>query len=340
MFAFALLGLPLFACAGDDAQPAADAATLCAQATQHVRDCMPGEAVETPASCDAASAQATLGTSCETLASGGGKGDGLCNPWLWWTCVDGGSGTTGFDFWVSVNVCYDDLCDAVTGGASCGLLTLTDADGEEVARAWTGSGSNARFEGLDLPDGTYALTLYRNDGSVAEMTTVEDNGFFRSGREPAILPVVLRAGEEPERPRFYLAMGEEESVRRCARVNGEVEASCGGAEVDAEETEWTWFVRLSGEDERGPVSELSRAFRRYQEPNGFAFLDVMPGTYTLDFIEMDIPSYARENNPDYAYLVDRYATDNVYTSDFEVTTDDQGATLELGTFELQGEGCD
>jgi hypothetical protein len=325
----------------EQAEQTQDTAALCDAAAEHVRGCFPGDAISVPEDCTAESAQATLDTACEAMAADG-KADGFCNPWLWWTCTGGGSDDGGAsdgtrDFWANVNVCSDDFCQYIFGDASCSLVTVEDLDGNEIARAHANTSGGVRFEGVDIANGEYVAKLWRRDGEVAENTPGAATSFIPlSEREPAEIPFTV-TDDSVSRIRFYVMPDEAEAVRRCAKnLTGEIEALCEGGPTPEDDIEWSWFARLRGETEAGEEVDTIRAY------NGrYWFSRLLPGTYTVEFLEMDIPSWQEEPNIDYDEYVERYHTGRTlaHPDELVVTLDDVGAELSMDTVIVEAEEC-
>lgn len=288
----------------------------CARALAQVAACFPGQAV--PTTCDAATAAQVAATDCETLASADAKAD---NPWLclWtpWLC-DGtqpgpgpgpGPEATGRTLTVSVERCMGgafgaDTCDGVTG-APCSLVVLEDAEGHEVARAYTGDGS-VHFSGV----GPQAHTVRVLDR--AGETAVGVFGDFAPQAAPAALEI--EPGTADDKVYLYLQGGTEDTVRACSTVRGNLDVfDAEGTRLEAEDIEWGWLVRSLQAD--GSIA-ISRPFRVHPEAsdsgaweNDFALHQVYPGEHLVEFIQMDIPTSARRNNPDYEQLLRLYAVD-------------------------------
>jgi len=338
----ALLMSSLVGCAAQsELEPAQADAALCADASAHVQACLPGEQISTPAACDALVAADVLATSCDELAqqtaSASGKADGFgCSPWTWWLC--GGSSDSGssssarsYDFWVSVETCYDDFCDAVTGGSTCARVTLETPEGEVVATANTNTRSNVRFEGVSVEDGEYVVRLWTSSGELAQQMDYTAGSLTMNDRVGAEQSLFLEGGDEPRRVRFYVDQEMQEQLAGCARVGGVVESTCEGATMEADDIEWGWFVRLEGFNDAGEYTQLTRPFAT-RGINQFHFGQVMPGTYTVSFVEMDIPEFARRNNPDYARLERLYATHREFAAHLAAARGDIGRDLALGPF--------
>lgn len=286
----------------------------CDRALAHVASCFPDQAA--PATCDAATAAQVAATPCDVLTSADAKAD---NPWmcLWtpWACGGDGGGNTpssgGRTITVSVERCLGgvfgaDTCDGV-GGAPCSLVVLEDAAGVEVARAYTGDGS-VHFEGI----GAEAHTARVLDRAGNTATAV----FGDYAPEVAPAQIAVAAGTEDTKVYLYLQGGGEDTVRACSTVRGNLDVfDAEGTRLDAETIEWGWLVRSLEAD--GTVA-ISRPFRVHPEAsdsgaweNDFSLHQVFPGEHLVEFIQMDIPEYARRNNPDYAQLLRLYAVSSV-----------------------------
>jgi hypothetical protein len=322
---------------GDSGQDA-ETQQLCEDATDHVQSCFPDQSVRQPEECTAESAERTLAQSCEELESSDGKADSWCNPWLWWTC--GSSSTTDTTtIKVYVEACHSDVCGTVSGASSCALMVLADAEGEEVARAYTNRYSSATFEDLELESGDYTVSLYRRDGTVAEMMTEREFEFGRPGRAEATLPVEVDGEGQQLDLRMYVSRDERESLRRCARADGRLESMCDGEEMEREETEWSWFVEFSGTNDAGEYVDITRPFGVYEVGNVFSSTDLLPGVYQVTFHEMDIPSYRRRNNPDYDRLLRYYSTGREISETIEITEDQMATSIDLGEYQLDHREC-
>ena len=321
------------------------AAALCEDADEHIQSCFAD--AQPPTECDADAAREVLGQSCEELESQSTnpKADQICNPYLWWTwgaCSgDAEQNWESRSFWVSVRMCNDDICDGVYGGATCALVTLEDASGEEVARAYTNNNSNARFEDVELPAGDYTLRLHHRgaDEELAQVMTSQEGSIALSGRAEAALPLTVVDGEEIERPHFYVSREEVSQIKGCSRVRGTVSSTCQGQPMEAAATEWSWLVRVQGENNAGDFVELTRPLN-FQGVNQFNFLRLMPGIYELSFLEVEIPEWSQRPNPDYAELADRYATGRAINRELIVTTDQIPGDVDLEEpFELDHQAC-
>lgn len=307
----ALLGA---ACGSQEgAAPAAqeDEQAICAEAAAHVQTCFPDAEIGTPEACDPAQAADLISRPCEELqAVDANKADGLCAPWLWWTwqsCLPSGGGggaTAAQPLYVSLSTCDDDFCLGTLGGGSCALVTLEDASGEEVARGYTNTNSSARFEGL--APGVYTVKVWTREDELAEQMVSE--GLALSGRAPATQEVAVEVSDENALARFYFERGVRETLERCAAVSGTVAGVCDGAPMEEDEVEWTWFVRIQGENVAGELEQLTRPLKIFEVGNQYRFTGLLPGTYTVTLVELEVPSYQRRPNPDYQGLAERYAT--------------------------------
>lgn len=356
------IGLMLSACApgGDASEPGAGdvAATgeqaRCEEAAAHLEMCF-GEEAQASLSCDEASARSVLGASCEDLtqSSRGGKADSLCNPLLWWTwssCSSGGGGggggssSQGVSFGTALEMCYDSICYEITGGGRCVLVTLENAAGEELSRAYTGRLSSARFNDVALEDGEYYVRVHRRDGETAQMMTSLRGSIGLDGRADAVRAVQVEGGKVNKIPKFLVTADERELLTRCVSLSGDVTSTCGAAPMSVDETEWSWLVELTGSNDAGEYASIKRPFVRWDEPtqsqfNRFWFDDLMAGEYTVSFIEVDVPSWARKNNPDHDELKRRYATGRVLEEAFTVSGAEAPAKRELGEYLLSHEKC-
>ena len=326
---------------------------LCAEAAAHVQACFPENEVVPPAECDPVAAERTLTSSCTELAQGGERGDGFCNPWMWWTCQGGDSGggdgddqmPGNSDDWrderelrVRIKACTDDLCDRIMGSPQCARVVVRERGGEVVAAQHTGIHGSASWTKIGLAGGEYVAEVLRRDGSVAEMMIGEPSEFGKSGRAPAEVAFDVTE-EDTIGLDVYVTQEEVERLGRCAQVRSTVAGLCDGDALPAEETEWAFFARLRGENADGEHVDYTRPFQLHERPNTASFQRVLAGDYTLSFLEMDIPQFRRENNPDYAQLVNWYATGREHTLDITVDEDDAGTALDLGHFELEHEDC-
>ncbi len=341
-----LLVLGFTACGGAEGDE-----ELCAEAEAHVKACFPDDEVVSPAECDPAAAERTVTQTCAEL-EGQAKTDGFCNPWMWWTCQSDGSSDGSDDaagnsddwrdereLWVRVKACTDDLCDRIMGAPQCARVVVRERGGDDVASQHTGIHGSAGWTEIGLTGGEYVAEVRRRDGSVAEMMVEEGSGFGKPGRAPA--EVAFEVGDDDSVGiDVYVTQEEAEKLGRCAKLQSTVAAACDGAAMPAEETEWAFFARLRGESADGEYVDYTRPFQLHERPNTASFQRVLAGEYTLSFLEMDIPEFRRENNPDYERLVDLYATGREHTHDVTIQGDDAGSELDVGHFELDHEACD
>ena len=323
-----VVALTTAACGADETAtgeaPIDRAPDACAQAAAHLATCFP----EQPAAstCDAATAARVAATPCETLAEHDGKAD---NAWLclWtpWLCAGPGpdgppTGTRTVTVGVERcggSILDPDGCDGVYG-APCSLVVLADAAGAEVARAYTGTYGSVRFEGVGA--GAHTARVLDRAGATAAAVF----GDFSPEVGPA--EVAVPEGADDLRVNLYLRADSEATVKACSTVSGYLDVvDAAGERLAAEDIEWGWFVRFLAAD--GTV-EVKRPFRLHPEAsptgaweNTFALHAVYAGAHVVEFIEMDIPEWARENNPDYEALLRRYAVDSVPVEALELTVD-------------------
>lgn len=291
----------------DESNPGA--ANPCTEAVAHLQACFPDQAM--PGECHEASAQQILDSSCEELAAGDGKADGgwTC-LWMPWLCVGGGNDDSRA---VSVVVercagTYGPIDCYGTYGAPCTLVVLENEAGEELDRQYTGTYGSVRF--VDVPAGANVVRVLDRAGQ----TTTQVIGEYTYSTAEA--KVEVPADAEDPKVRVYLPGDSEATVKACSTVHGHLDVVDGaGLRVDTEEIEWGWLVRFLAED--GTV-ELMRPFRVHPDASGsgqwennFTFFRTYEGEHVVEFIRMDIPSYARENNPDYEHLLDYYAEEFV-----------------------------
>ena len=111
--------------------------------------------------------------------------------------------------------------------------------------------------------------------------------------------------------------------------------------MEKEDVEWGWFVRMEGVTEAGDFIDTTRSFKAFQaEHHAYSIPLVMPGTYRLSFLEMDIPSWRRKNNPDYDSLVRSSATGRTVTEMIEITSDDiLSKQISFDTIKLDHQEC-
>ena len=315
---------------------------ICERAQAKLTTCF-GQAAQSAMSCDANAAREVLGQSCEELEqTSQGKGDLICNPFLWWTwsaCGSSSSTSRARSFWVSVNQCNDDFCDGVYGGQTCALVTLEDQSGQEVARAYTNTNSNARFTDVELEPGEYVVRLWRRDGQPGQMMTSSRGSLSLNERVQAVRPLVVERDAELKRVTFYVDRAESQLLRGCASLRGQVSSTCRGeSAMSPELTEWSWLVRVQGRNAAGELTSLTRPLKT-MDTNTFWINGLMPGDYTLSFLEMEIPSFERRNNPDYARLASRYATGRTLEQPLLVSPEDVPNELNLEPQTLDHTRC-
>lgn len=308
------------ACAADSGDPCADAAAKLAV-------CFPAQAAIAP-TCDADTADVIAASSCDELSARDGKADSWTCTWMPWLCASGGgSGGTssGRTIEVSVLECGggpDALCPYVQS-AACGLVTLHDDGGDEIARGYSSGGGRFTFAGV--PAGDYTVKVRKRDGALAKMMASE----YSSATESAVLPISVDGGEAPW-ARFNLIGGSAALITQCANLEGGLTVTDGsGTEVDRHDVEWEWLVELEAE---GEVIERTRPLFIYDEtsPTNVLGFDLLrPGTYTVRFVRMNIPSYKRLPNPDYAALRRYYSATSVepIETTVTITSAQRGKTL-------------
>jgi len=273
--------------------------SACDEAAAKIATCFPDHATIAP-TCDPDAAAEIAGSSCDDLRGLDGKADGATCLWLPWLC---GGGSSGSKIEVSVEQCGGDVfgggCPYVTS-ASCGLVTLHDDTGKEVSRGFSSDGGRFTFDGLEA--GSYRVKVHQRSGSLSKIVVDE----LTDERGPASLAIDVGDGDPPW-ARFELVQGEAAKIDQCAELEGglTVEDAAGHA-VDREEVEWDWLVEL---EQDGEVLERTRPLFVYPDDNALRFRMVHTGGYTLRFVRMDIPDYARVANPDYDRLRDLYSAD-------------------------------
>jgi hypothetical protein len=305
----------------------------CQEAVQHLQSCFPDRAIDAQqalGSCSADDAERVLGQSCQQLAqSRDTKAD--CLGWWDWSCWWGSkpSKPAKPTLKVTISKCYNDMfgvnCGA-TSSAGCTKVVLEDATGSVVASATTRTISTVAFEELD--PGTYTVRVLRRDDTAAQAVDGDPTNTNPAG-SPATTTVTV--GEDDATVRFYFSSEENDRLDRCTTVTGGLEAVCQGQVGDPEETEWTWLIELV--DSAGETLKITRASRRYQQPNTYYFSKLLPGSYRLKYHEMDIPSYQREANPDYERLLRWYSEGVVLEKSFELTYHADGFDLDKVSFE-------
>lgn len=291
--------IPLAACASDD--------SACERAAEHVAACFPDH--PTAPVCDPDTAESITELSCNELAGYEGKSD---NPWCFWTpwLCTGGSGTSGKKIEVSVEECGPGgLCPYVQS-ASCGLVTLHDNTGKQVAKGFTSGGGRLTFE--NIAAGTYTVKVFERDGSLARMMVSD----YTDETATAKQTITLGSGDAPW-ARFNLTNGSAEALTQCANVRGNVTfTDAGGTPLDRDEMEWSWLVEL---ETNGTIVDITRPLSFHPDENIVAFSLLQKGNHTIRYVRMDIPSYDRKINPDYARLRRLYSTDKVVEQTLSVT---------------------
>lgn len=346
------------ACGEADDQGTNTAAS-CEQAQAHVQACFPNQPISPIEGCDESAAKDVLAQDCAQLASSAsateGKADGYCNPFFWWLCTSGGSKKAepkGYTFKLGLNVCQSELCvedlfGENTFGAECGKITLHDADDNIVATDYinayvpnSGQDKLGGFKDLDLEPGSYTARLWRRDGQLAQ--DIKAN--------PAQIEVTLGEDGEVETSarNFRILATEADDVRACSDVVGTVATTCDGQALSKEDAEWTWLVRLEGDNLEGSYNNLKRSFFVFDRmSHTYSFPRVRPGSYKLTYIELDVwSSYARRSYrnaslEEYEELVERYGTGAELTETVEITAEDiaQGEVVELGHVDLESQVC-
>jgi len=259
--------------------------------------------------------------SCEELAGWDGKAD---NPWCFWTpwLCTGDSGTTGKKIEVSVDECGPGgLCPYVHS-ASCGLVTLHDDHDKQIAKGFTSGGGRITFEGIAA--GKYTVKVHKRDGSLARMMVSDYTEETASAKQQ----IELASGDAPW-ARFNLENGSQDELTQCANARGNITfTDAAGHALDREEMEWSWLVEL---ETAGAIVDTTRPLHfDSDDTNIVSFRLLQKGSHTLRFIRMDIPSYARELNPDYEKLKRLYTTNEApieYT--INVTASQIGDELKL-----------
>jgi hypothetical protein len=276
---------------------------LCSEAVSHAQQCL-GDPSIGAAGCTEDKAQQILAQSCEDMTATAGKADG-CLPWMWWACTSSESTNKASTWWVRVQPCRDDICDGIIGDTSCTKVVIETGKHKQVAVAVTRDGGNAKFENLDLPDGSYFVKVLHRDGSVAEEMVAANGEYGLTGRAPAEHKIKLEGGKADDLE-IYVTQKESDALRTCARIDGSLKSSCGSKAMSTEQTEWAWFVRLENTSEQG-TAQIIRPFES-TKGNDYTFLKVLPGSWQIIFLEMDVPQYRQKPNPDYDELVNSYAT--------------------------------
>ncbi len=350
------MGAMALAACGEQASEVAtqdESAQACQQAQEHLQACFPERAAQSPEGCTAESAEQIMAMNCDQLqaeASADSKADGACNPWYWWLCSgSGGSEPEGYTFALNISVCETPLCTVNLfgedrSGAECGKITLENERGEVVATDYINDylasggvqGTGDGFRDLDLPAGNYVAKLWKRDGTQA--VTTKD--------ELAQIDVTLDANGEVTRSAssFEILRTEADLVRACSDVRGSLTSTCSGEQMNDEDTEWGWIIRLDGTNSEGTYMGLKRSRLYYmQDAHSFQFLRVREGDYVISYIEVDVPSWSRELNltyEEYEELVERYATGNEVVERLEITAQDiEQEDVELVTKALDHQEC-
>lgn len=332
------------ACGPQEQSPSG--ADACEQAREHIQACFPDQEAQVPESCTEESAAQIMTQDCDALTSAAvdqGKADGFCNPWFWWMCTSGGSEPEepeGYTFNLQISVCQSSVCvETLFGenrrGAECGKITLEDASGEVVATDYINDylhsggvqGTGDGFKNLDLPAGEYTAKLWRRDGTQA--VTVDE--------EPAEIQVTLREDGEVDHSPFHfeILQTEADAVRACSDVFGSLSSTCEQEPMDEEDVEWGWIVRIDGTNDEGTYLDQRRAFKFHGDnAHNFVFRNVRPGTYTVTYIEVDVPGFIRSTTrdakfEDYEEIVEDYATGNEITETIRITEENVAASEEL-----------
>lgn len=313
-------------CGSESNNPTSAASDPCAEAVAHLQSCFPNQPISSE--CHAETAQQILQTSCEDLAAMDGKADGgwMC-IWMPWLCSGGGDDNREVSVFVErcagtygPTDCYG------TNSAPCTLVVLEDAEGEEIARQYTGAHGSAQFD--EVPEGKAYVRVLDRAGN----TTTQVVGDYSYSTTEAKVEVP----EDDEPIRIYLPGDSEPTVKACSKLKGYLDVVDGAGErLDAEEIEWGWLVRFLAAD--GTV-ELTRSLPVHPHAsasdaweNNFYFDRTYAGEHVFEFIRMDIPSYARKSNPDYEYLLDRYAVESIPPESVGLSVDaaDVPSDLEL-----------
>jgi hypothetical protein len=354
---FGLVASTAFAC-GETNE-----ATRCEQAVDHLQACFPDQEARMPDSCTDSSAEAILAQDCgeleSTATAQAGAADGFCNPFFWWMCPSSGSGSsvdrdepTGYSFNLGINRCSSDLCvedlfGELESGAECGVIRLEDARGNLVATdyvndhmTWGGiQDTGEGFSNLDLPAGNYVAKLMRRDGDQA--LNVEGG--------PAEIEVALLdgGGVDLSARNFRILNEEADAVKACTNVVGALNSTCGGEQMEKDDIEKTWVVKIEGVNSEGTYENIKRNMFTYNSQSHlFSFPKVRAGSYNLTYIELDIwSSYDRRNfrnlkYDDYLEYIEDYATGVEFTQEIEVSLDDAGQErTSIGGVVLESEVC-
>ena len=321
---FALLTAGIQACGTTDpaTEDPSEESDLCEQAQEKLQECFPDQ--PPPESCHGATAQQILDESCEDLVQADGKSDGgwLCfwNPFL---CAGDSGGSDPYTLTVGISRCGTSL----VGGNDCSYYSSSPCtavalyqDGAEIARTHSSIRSAARFE-LEEGGEYEVRILDRHDDVAQRMTTM-----FGDEGAPAIETVSFGDSREA-RVTFDLAHDSEETVKRCAPVTVELSAeTLSGEPVHAYDVEVDWLVRFLQED--GTVG-LRRPLRLHPDASGeddyvnrAYFSEIYAGDHIVEFIRMDIPSWAQTANPDLEDFLERYAVESVLPYSEEYSLDD------------------
>lgn len=301
----ALLLLALPACATDP--------DPCAEAAARVAVCFPDLAVaSSSATCDPELAEVIAGSSCEDLAARDGKADDWTCAWMPWLCLGGGGaggGSTQPGIEVAVMECGGDFAGSCpyVQSATCGLVTLHDSTGDEVARVFSNGNGRATFFGL--AEGAYQVRVHKRDGALARMQPDPLSSATTSASQALTV-----GGRTTPWADFNLVPGSQQAITQCADADGGITVrDSAGVEVDRREVEWEWLIELERD---GEVLERTRPLFLHHEAsssgvdeNVVSFRLLRVGTYTVRYVRMEIPSYARRINPDYAQLRRLYSAD-------------------------------
>lgn len=348
----AIISFVLLGCQEATETPAQSTSELCDQAVEHVQNCFPDREFSQTDQCTEESARNALDKSCEELEADNSKSDHYC-AYSWWTCnssdSDDGDSDDSYgrlkerDIWVTVRTCNSNTCDSVSGGFACSKVTIEDNQGNVVASGHAGSHNGYRssgvfFEDVDLGAGTYTVKLYRRDGQLGTIM-VEDGpyDYGRSARSEAEVELEIERYEREYNVRMYVPHEQRDEYQRCARLQGTVSSTCNGEPMSDEETEWSWLIQFTGEAEDGAYVKITRPFSIRGENRFGAML--LPGDYDITFYEMDIPSYKRENNPDYEGLLRYYDTGHSFDESVTVNDSAMTETVDLGRYELDHQDC-
>lgn len=317
MMGWMVLGLMVMAtgCAVEDG--AEGTTGLCAEASEHLAACFGQEVGLLPTTCNEAEAQRILSAGCDTLVADQGKADAWwCTPWTppWVAGCggDGGSSAGQPDRALVGNVDYswDSLGSAVSS-VSCALVVVTDANGDEVARAHTGVSGGFAVEG-PLPEGDYTLTVYDRHGEDEENVALLVGARLArktvtfDGRQTARANFTLAYHRDGEDPNFGQGPTSQEAVGRCADVRHTlaVTNACGEELAPYFDVRRDWVVTLT--DANGDVVDRSTPMCQPASGDHWswdgcgrgepgddvilnAFNTILPGSYTVTFTRVDLP---------------------------------------------------